>query len=244
MSSLAVPVVSQRPRRPKDPARAQRRIRSPSPHLLLVANGNASGLDRRPELVADSVRMLRSAGARVESVVTSSLDELELALASAERRVVLLGGDGSLHAAANAPGPKPELALHPGRQRKQRRAQHRRAARARRCRTARRRRPRRPDRCDRGPRRRPPLPRGRGRQRRRPRPRALGVPRERTRPMSQPRSARALGALARFRPMTMAIGLDGSCELDAPRHSSSSSTCRSLARGSASHPPRILLTGC
>ena len=114
MSSLAVPVVSQRTRRPKAPAVAQRRIRSPSPHLLLVANGNASGLGRRPELVADSVRMLRSAGARVESVVTASLDELELALASAERRVALLGGDGSLHAAANAPGPTPELALIPG----------------------------------------------------------------------------------------------------------------------------------
>ena len=150
MSSLAVPVVSRAPPPARLPSAAQRRIRSPSPHLLLVANGNASGLDRRPELVDDSARLLRSAGARVESVVTASLDELELALASAERRVVLLGGDGSLHAAANAPGPKPELALIPGRQREQRRAQHRRAARPRRRRPARRRRPRGPDRCDRG----------------------------------------------------------------------------------------------
>jgi diacylglycerol kinase (ATP) len=46
--------------------------------------------------------------------VTSSLDELAFVLAQAERRVVLLGGDGSLHAAANTPGPKPELALIPG----------------------------------------------------------------------------------------------------------------------------------
>jgi diacylglycerol kinase (ATP) len=114
MSSLAGPVLSPRPRSPTARVAAQRRIRSPSPHLLLVANGHASGLDRRPDLVPDSVRLLRSAGARVESVVTTSLDELELALASAERRVVLLGGDGSLHAAANAPGPKPELALIPG----------------------------------------------------------------------------------------------------------------------------------
>lgn len=114
MSTVAVPVVSPRPRSTTFPVSAQRKIRSLSPHLLLVANGNASGLGRRPELVTDSARVLRSAGARVESVVTTSLDELELALASAERRVVLLGGDGSLHAAANAPGPKPELALIPG----------------------------------------------------------------------------------------------------------------------------------
>ena len=96
------------------PTRAPRRLRSLSSHLLLVANGNASGLGRRPELVADSVHQLRSAGARVEYLVTTSLEELELALATAERRVVLLGGDGSLHAAANASGPKPELALIPG----------------------------------------------------------------------------------------------------------------------------------
>ncbi|MGH3111612.1 MAG: diacylglycerol/lipid kinase family protein [Gaiellaceae bacterium] len=79
-----------------------------------MANGNASGLDKHPELVQDSARLLRSAGARVESLVTSTLDELAFVLAGAERRVVLLGGDGSLHAAANTPGHKPELALIPG----------------------------------------------------------------------------------------------------------------------------------
>ena len=89
-----------------------RRLRSLSPHLLLVANGNASGLSRRPTLVQDSARLLRSAGARVETRVTTSLAELDAALASAERRVVLLGGDGSLHAAANAPV-RPEFALVP-----------------------------------------------------------------------------------------------------------------------------------
>jgi diacylglycerol kinase (ATP) len=119
MSSIAAPVLAPRPLAPPAPARTRGHLnrgplRSLSPHLLLVANGNASGLGRRPELVADSARLLRSAGARVESLVTTSLDELELALATAERRVVLLGGDGSLHAAANAPGPKPELALIPG----------------------------------------------------------------------------------------------------------------------------------
>jgi diacylglycerol kinase (ATP) len=114
MSTTVAPVLAPQPLAPLTPARTPRPLRSLSPHLLLVANGNASGLDRHPELVQDSARLLRSAGARVEALVTSSLDELAYVLASAERRVVLLGGDGSLHAAANTPGYKPELALIPG----------------------------------------------------------------------------------------------------------------------------------
>lgn len=88
------------------------RLRTLSPHLLLVANGNASGLSRRPTLVQDSARLLRSLGAHVETRVTTSLEELHAALATAERRVVLLGGDGSLHAAANSPS-RAEFALIP-----------------------------------------------------------------------------------------------------------------------------------
>src|ERR687898_2034456 len=88
------------------------RLRSLSPHLLLVANGNASGLSRRPSLFQDSAQLLRSAGARVETRLTTSLQELDDALANAERRVVLLGGDGSLHAAANSPV-QAEFALIP-----------------------------------------------------------------------------------------------------------------------------------
>ena len=82
MSSIAAPALAPRPFAPA-PARVPRPLRSLSPHLLLVANGNASGLGRRPELIADSARLLRSAGARVESLVTTSLDELELVLATA-----------------------------------------------------------------------------------------------------------------------------------------------------------------
>jgi diacylglycerol kinase (ATP) len=100
--SLPRPVVAPR----------QARLRSTSPHLLLVANGNASGLSRRPTLVKDSTQLLRSAGARVETRITASLEELDDALATAERRVVLLGGDGSLHAAANSAADV-ELALIP-----------------------------------------------------------------------------------------------------------------------------------
>jgi diacylglycerol kinase (ATP) len=114
MSSVAAPALAPRPFALPAPVRAPRRLRSLSPQLLLVANGNASGLNRHPELVQQSARLLRTAGARVETLVTSTLDELAFVLAGAERRVVLLGGDGSLHAAANTPGLKPELALIPG----------------------------------------------------------------------------------------------------------------------------------
>jgi diacylglycerol kinase (ATP) len=98
------------------PARAPdrpRRLRAVSPHLLVVANANASGLVRRPELVEGAATLLRGLGARVETRLTSSLEELAATVAGAERRIALLGGDGSLHAAANLPGPLPELALLP-----------------------------------------------------------------------------------------------------------------------------------
>jgi len=64
-----------------------RRLRSLSPHLLLVANGNASGLSRQPSRAKDSALVLRLAGARVETRVTTSLEELGHALADAERRL-------------------------------------------------------------------------------------------------------------------------------------------------------------
>jgi diacylglycerol kinase (ATP) len=90
-----------------------RRLRSLAPHLLLVANARASGLQANPELVDGAARILRAHGSRVELHRTSSLDELAATLVPDGRRVVLMGGDGSLHAAANLPGPKPELALIP-----------------------------------------------------------------------------------------------------------------------------------
>ena len=105
--TAAAPALAPRPFAPASPIAAPRRLRSLSPHLMLVANGNASGLQRHPELVQGSARLLRSAGARVETLVTSTLEELEHVLAGADRRVVLLGGDGSLHAAANSPGRSP-----------------------------------------------------------------------------------------------------------------------------------------
>ena len=105
--------IALQPRRAEALAPRPPRLRSLSHDVVLVANANASGLVRRPELVDDAARALRSFGARVESRLTASTGELADVLGAAERRVVLLGGDGSLHAAANAEAAKPELALLP-----------------------------------------------------------------------------------------------------------------------------------
>src|SRR4030095_14418740 len=70
---MAVAVPAPLPASPPAPQRLSprpRHLRSLSPHLLLVANGNASGLVRQPELVADAGRLLRSLGARVEALGT------------------------------------------------------------------------------------------------------------------------------------------------------------------------------
>jgi diacylglycerol kinase (ATP) len=99
--------------RPPSSASARPRLRSLSPAVVMVANANASGIVRHPEVVDGARRLLRSTGARVDVHVTSTIDELGELLSEAGRRVVLLGGDGSLHAAANLPGAKPELALMP-----------------------------------------------------------------------------------------------------------------------------------
>jgi diacylglycerol kinase family enzyme len=67
----------------------------------------------RAALVA-ACRSLGLRGIRVETHLTESLAELEAAWPSFhDRRVVLLGGDGTLHAAANLPDGPTELALLP-----------------------------------------------------------------------------------------------------------------------------------
>jgi diacylglycerol kinase (ATP) len=80
-------------------------------------NGQASGI-AEPQRTADELAaLLRRTDAGVSAIVTTSEEELwaELRRAAADRtRVVLVGGDGSLHAAANAPLARlPELALIP-----------------------------------------------------------------------------------------------------------------------------------
>ena len=83
----------------------------------MAVNGRASGIEDPQATAGDLVAGLRELGAEAEAVVTTSEAELANALdraASLGRRVLLVGGDGTLHAAANAPLRRlPELALLP-----------------------------------------------------------------------------------------------------------------------------------
>jgi diacylglycerol kinase (ATP) len=85
--------------------------------LLVAVNRNASGLEDPETTGGALVAVLEELGARASAVVTRSERELWDVLRSAEaqgRRVVLVGGDGTVHAAANAPLRRlPELALVP-----------------------------------------------------------------------------------------------------------------------------------
>ena len=97
--------------------RPDERQSSRAARLIVVVNGRASGIED-PERVADELlAVLEELGADVESAVTYSEEQLwdVLGFASASGwRVVLVGGDGTLHAAANAPLARlPELALVP-----------------------------------------------------------------------------------------------------------------------------------
>jgi membrane-associated protein len=85
--------------------------------LLVVVNGHASGVDGPEQTARDLTALAQELGADAEAIVTGSEEELWDALRSAVasgRRVVLVGGDGTLHSAANAPlRLLPELALVP-----------------------------------------------------------------------------------------------------------------------------------
>jgi diacylglycerol kinase (ATP) len=81
--------------------------------LVLVVNANASGVRRNPQLVSQAAFALRAAGAQVELKVTESPAELAAIAADPDRRLVLLGGDGTMHALANLPSAQAEAALLP-----------------------------------------------------------------------------------------------------------------------------------
>ena len=81
--------------------------------LLVVANANASGLGGKREIVDRAASLLLGFGARVETRWTESPGELNEFVSEEERRVVLIGGDGTLHAVANIHGHRPEVALLP-----------------------------------------------------------------------------------------------------------------------------------
>jgi diacylglycerol kinase (ATP) len=83
-----------------------------SPHLVLVVNAHASGARR--ELVAGVESELRRSGAGVATFVTETPAEwIDAVGDDPERRVVLVGGDGTLHAAVDARDVRAELALVP-----------------------------------------------------------------------------------------------------------------------------------
>ena len=82
-----------------------------------MVNGRASGIADPQRTARELASLLHELGTDAEAVVTGSEQELWSELRRAEAvgaRVVLVGGDGSLHAAANAPLRRlPELALVP-----------------------------------------------------------------------------------------------------------------------------------
>jgi diacylglycerol kinase family enzyme len=81
----------------------------------LIVNGRASGTGGAGEVVARATAVLHDAGARVRAHVTAHESELVDAVRGAEdRRVVLVGGDGTVHALANLDLPAlPPAALLP-----------------------------------------------------------------------------------------------------------------------------------
>jgi len=84
-----------------------------APELQVIVNANASGVDSVRSVIRDAREALDHAGARSSAVATRSLDELAAVIASTrDRRLVLVGGDGAVHAAANA-GRGGEFALLP-----------------------------------------------------------------------------------------------------------------------------------
>jgi membrane-associated protein len=85
--------------------------------VVVVVNGRASGIDDPHGTAARLAAALEKLGTDAEPVVTLSEEDLWEVLRSAAslgRRVVLVGGDGTMHSAANAPLARlPELALVP-----------------------------------------------------------------------------------------------------------------------------------
>lgn len=82
--------------------------------VVAVVNGSASGVGDARALADVVCAELRAAGARADAVVTRSEPELAEVLAGAGgRRVALVGGDGTLHAAVNQAVDLPDLAIVP-----------------------------------------------------------------------------------------------------------------------------------
>ena len=82
--------------------------------VSLIVNARASGVDSARSVLRDASAALTRAGADVNAVATGSLADLAAAIEDAAgSRVVLVGGDGAVHAAANAGIAADSLALLP-----------------------------------------------------------------------------------------------------------------------------------
>ncbi|HEX5983812.1 MAG TPA: diacylglycerol kinase family protein, partial [Solirubrobacterales bacterium] len=81
--------------------------------VLVLVNANASGAGSQARL-RELAGWMREAGGEVELVRTGSVEELAAIWREDDgRRVVLVGGDGTVHEVANFDGPAREVALIP-----------------------------------------------------------------------------------------------------------------------------------
>ena len=96
------------------PARSRARLTVVGREVELVVNGRASGT-AKAEVLERATAALSAAGASVRAHVTADEDELAHVVQRAEgRRIVLAGGDGTVHALANLDLPElPPTALLP-----------------------------------------------------------------------------------------------------------------------------------
>lgn len=86
----------------------------PARELLVVVNARASAAATAGALLARVTAAVARTGARPNGLVTTSESDLRSAFEGADsRRALLVGGDGTLHAAANLPLELPEIALVP-----------------------------------------------------------------------------------------------------------------------------------
>jgi diacylglycerol kinase (ATP) len=80
----------------------------------LIVNGHASGSGAGPTVLARAAAALAAAGARVRAHVTTDEAQLaEVVRGAEDRRLVLVGGDGTVHALANVDLSAPPAALLP-----------------------------------------------------------------------------------------------------------------------------------
>jgi len=112
-TALDLPVSPRRVARGSD--RERTRLSVVGREVELVVNANASGNGDAAEVVARATHALGQAGARVRARLTADEEELAATVRAAEdRRLVLVGGDGTVHALANLDLPfRPLAALLP-----------------------------------------------------------------------------------------------------------------------------------